>query len=145
MKLNFKISEFNISGEAIPEVIADKILKHHIQPMQDVREELDYALFPSQKSGYRSKKWEIDHERSGTSQHVFDGKGAVDWTCNSFTERKKELLDSIIKHTEYTRIAIYEGFLHCDYKPTDQNKRQLFENEYDEEKEEWKWTFKEFV
>ena len=140
MKLNFKISEFNISGETIPEVIADKILKYHIQPMQDVREELGYAIFPSQKSGYRSRKWEIDHGRSGKSQHVFDGKGAVDWTCNVFIERKDELLDSMIKHTAYTRFAIYNGFIHADYKPTPSGNREVFISD-----SKSKWTFKEFI
>lgn len=126
MKLNFKISEFNISGEPIPEDIADKILKHHIQPMQDSRIELGFAIFPSLKSGYRSKEWEKIHDRSGTSQHVFTGKGATDWTCKSFKERKEELLESIIKNTKYTRIAIYNTFIHCDYKKTPSGKREIY-------------------
>ena len=140
MKLNFKISEFNISGEAIPEVIADKILKYHIQPMQDVREELGYALFPSKKSGYRSVVWENTHGRPGTSQHVFNGKGAVDWTCNNFKARKNELLKSMIKHTAYTRFAIYNGFIHADYKPTPSGNREVFISD-----SKSKWTFKEFI
>lgn len=145
MKLNFTLSEFNISGNSIPEKVADKILHKHILPMQPVREELGYAIYPSLKSGFRSVWWEKKNDRDGTSQHTFIKDGAVDWTCKDFENNKDDLLESIIKHTKYTRIAIYEGFLHCDYKPTNNNKRQLFENKYDEDKKEWKWEFLKFI
>ena len=135
MKLNFNISEFNISGDPIPEDVADKILHKHILPMQPVRDELGVPMFPSLKSSYRSEKWEHEHERSGESQHVFDGDGATDWTCKDFKEHKQQLFDLIIEYTEYTRIAIYETFIHCDYKKTSSGKRQIFKSN---SKSKWK-------
>lgn len=136
MNINFKISEFNISGRPIPEKIADKILEYHIVPMQAVRDELQIAIWPSEKSGYRSKAWELSKGRSGTSQHTFQNKGAVDWTCENFTQNKKDLLQSIIDNTEYTRMAIYNSFIHCDYAATNTNKRQIFTSTPDS-----KWVF----
>ncbi len=136
MKLNFSISEFNISGEAIPEDVADKILKWHVQPMQDVRDSLKQAVWPSQESGYRSVKWEKSKGRSGNSQHTFKGKGAVDWTCKDFSTNKDRFLELIIKHTDYTRIAVYNSFIHCDYKHTSDGQRQLFTSTPDS-----KWEF----
>lgn len=126
MKLNFTISEFNISGEDIPQDIADKILKHHIVPMQPVRDKLNIPIYPSQKSGYRSQKWEKSRNRNGQSQHCFVGLGAVDWTCSDFQNNKEALLASIAIDTEYTRIAVYNSFIHCDYKPTSSGKRELY-------------------
>lgn len=144
MKINFSISEFNISGEAIPEKIADKILRWHIQPMQTVRKQLnkliegDVKLFPSLKSGFRPYSWEIKNKRSGKSQHTFGQKrtgiiyaselGAVDWTCTNFIKNKTQLLKLIIKHTEYKRIAIYNTFIHCDYKDTPTGKREVYKS-----------------
>lgn len=138
MKLNFTISEFNISGQDIPQQVCDKILKYHILPMQPVREELGYWVTPSENSGYRSIQWELDHGRSGGSQHTFKGNGATDWTCKDFKNNKDDLLNSIIKHTDYTRMTIYNSFIHCDYKHV--NKRQVFESGADSV-----WVFKKFV
>lgn len=141
MKLNFKISEFNISGEPIPEDVADKILKHHILPMQKVRELFGQAIWPSQKSGYRSVKWEKEHGRSGNSQHTFKGKGAVDWTCKegeSFGVRNLDnLLHFIIEETDYKRIAVYKNFIHCDYKSDGTVNRYLYDSTPDS-----KWTLR---
>lgn len=132
MKLNFKISEFNISGQDIPEAIADDILKHHIEPMQDVRDDLGIPITASQKSGYRPPSWEKKRGRNGESQHCFklvykNGKrGAVDWTCEDFKKNKDRMLESMIKHTDYTRIAIYATFIHADYKTTVSGKREIY-------------------
>ena len=86
--LNLKPSEFNISGSAIPERVADAIQKFHILPMQEVRNKLGKAIWPSLKSGYRSPYYEKQKGRSGNSQHCFlekdGGKGATDWTCKDF-------------------------------------------------------------
>ena len=124
--MNFNISDFNISGEPIPEDVSDKILKWHIIPMQRVRNVLGIAIWASQKSGYRSLSWEKSKGRSGNSQHCFRGKGATDWTCRNFSDNKDKLLEAIIKETDYTRIAIYNSFIHCDYKETDSNSRELY-------------------
>ena len=136
MYIDFKISDFNISGEPIPEHVADTILKHHIEPMQDVSDCMVVNVIPSIKSSYRSLKWEKEHGRNGSSQHCFgeqpdhtfdkNAKGATDWTCGDFINNKDELLKLIIEHTNYTRFCIYNTFIHCDFKPTLSGKRQLF-------------------
>ena len=135
-KINFRISEFNISSKPIPQTVCDKILHFHILPMQPVRDEMKIPIYPSQKSGYRSIAWEKRHGRKGKSQHTFKGKGAVDWTCKDFTKNQKTLLRKIIDHTEYTRMAIYETFIHCDYKETPTGRRQIFKSTPNS-----KWTF----
>lgn len=114
-----KISEFNISGEPIPEQIADKILEYHITPMLKIATVLN--IYPSQKSSYRSLKWEMSKGRPGTSQHVFRGKGATDWTCDDFANNKEMLISLLISETNYTRITIYNSFIHCDYKGRTRN------------------------
>lgn len=111
----FNISDFNISGKPIPEDVADKILKYHILPLNKVRAHLGIPIWPSEKSGYRPLWWEKARGRSGNSQHVFRGHGAVDLTCKDFQENKGVLLESVIKLTNYNRICIYENFLHLDY------------------------------
>lgn len=124
--MNFNISDFNISGEAIREDIADKILKYHIVPLQRVRDALNIPIWASKKSGYRSYKWEKRQGRSGNSQHTFKGKGATDITCQNFKENQDILLQSVLELTDYTRIAIYDTFIHCDYKETESGNRELY-------------------
>lgn len=136
MKVYFSISELCITGDTVPLSIADKLLKYHITPMNRVRHELGLPVMASQNSGYRPKEWELDHGRSGGSQHTFIEKGAIDWTCEDFRDYKDELLELIIEHTDYTRMAVYNGFIHCDYKPTSTGKRQLFTSDASS-----KWTF----
>lgn len=138
--MNFNISDFNISGEPIPEDVSDKILKWHIIPMQRVRNVLGIAIWASQKSGYRSKTWELSKGRSGNSQHCFIGKGAVDWTCINFQANKNKLLKQIIEQTSYTRVALYNSFIHCDYKQTSSGERELYTSTANSE-----WTFKKFI
>jgi len=138
MKLNFNISDFNISGNPIPEQVADKILKWHIIPLQRVRDVFNGAIWASQKSGYRSRHWERSKGRSGNSQHVFLGKGAVDWTCRNFPSNHERLLELIIKETDYTRMAIYNSFIHCDYKSTPSGRREVYTSN-----SKSKWTLKE--
>lgn len=135
-----RISEFNISGKPIPEDVADKILEWHIFPMQRVRENFSSPIWASQKSGYRSPHWERTHGRSGNSQHCFRGMGAVDWTCKHFPLNKAEFLKKIIDYTDYTRIAMYNGFIHCDYKPTKSGHRELYSSDSASN-----WKFKRFV
>lgn len=136
MILDLKISDFNISGEPIPEVICDKILEHHVLPLQAVCDSMTVCVFISLNSGYRSKKWELDHGRSGNSQHCFKDKGAADLSCDDFSHNKEDLLESLIKNTDYTRFAIYNSFIHVDYKD---NKRSLYNVEAG------KWIFKKNV
>lgn len=140
ININFKISEFNISGKSIPEDIADKILKWHITPMIPVRVEIGTTVWASQSSGYRSTYWEKSRGRSGNSQHTFKGKGAVDWTCYNFTINKDVLLELIIKYTNYSRIAVYDNFIHCDYKVTSSGKRELYSSNSNS-----KWKFDKYI
>ena len=141
MKMFFKLYEFIITKpKTITLEIADKLYWYHIIPMIPVRKALGVSMTASLFSGYRPKWWEIFKKRSGNSQHVFIGKGAVDWTCFDFENNKDELLRLIIEHTEYTRIAIYNSFIHCDYKETS-GVRQLFEYGWDESEKMNKWLF----
>ena len=142
MKINFSISELCIEDADIPQHVADKLLKYHIIPMQKVRDKLGRAIYCTTSeglnSGYRSENWEFSRGRTGDSQHVFKGKGAIDWRCKRFTETKHKLLHLIIKHTDYTRIAVYNSFIHCDYKANN-GKRYLYESN---SSNRWKLTRK---
>lgn len=115
MKNWFNISDFNISGEPIPEDVADKILEYHLIPLNRVRNAMGIPVWPSKKSGYRSPKWEKSKGRDGNSQHTFRAQGAVDVTCVGFQEKKEELLQALIENTDYMRFAVYDSFIHCDY------------------------------
>jgi len=137
----FKIDEFLIEpSKTIDTHIADKIYKYHIIPMIYVRRNLGFAIYPSMKSSYRSKLYELSKGRSGNSQHTFIKKGATDWTCEDFKNNKDELLSEMIKETSYTRFAIYNGFIHSDYKETENNTRQLFKSGSNS-----KWVFVKFI
>lgn len=150
MALYYKISDFNISRMDIPELIADKILQHHILPMSVAQKKADFHIYPSTKSGFRPYVWEVARGRSGTSQHTFGQKksgviyenelGAVDWTCENFDKNKDELINLIISETNYLRIAVYKTFIHCDYKNTHKHKRLLFESDSNS-----KWKFIRFI
>lgn len=138
MNVPFTTEELCIEyGEDIPQHIATKLWKYHIIPMLVVRAILDSAITASQNSGYRPKMWELRQGRSGNSEHVFNGKGAVDWTCKK--ELLPELLRLIIQYTDYTRIAVYDTFIHCDYKAEDGN-RYIFDSTPKSE-----WTLRETI
>lgn len=111
----FKIAEFCIAGDSLPIAIADKLLEYHINPILPIRARLGFPIWPSKKSGYRSRKYEVSMGRTGTSQHCFDNKGAVDWTCRP--DRLLILLNELAS-LPYTRICYYpeKKFIHCDYK-----------------------------
>ena len=126
MENYFKISELCIDkNKEVPQDIADKVLLYHIVPMNKVRQELDEAIFCSQKSGWRPKEWELSRGRSGNSEHTFIKKGAVDWTIGGVDKHEVDgnfegLFKMILEHTNYTRIAVYPSarFIHCDYAST---------------------------
>lgn len=113
---DFSISEFVIDGDNVPLDIVDKILKHHINVIQPIRDNLGCAIWPSEHSGFRRVNWEIQHGRSGTSEHCFKGKGAVDYTCRN--KWQLELLFKELKKSKYMRVCYYPNslFIHCDYK-----------------------------
>jgi len=127
-----RLVEFIISkSNQVDLEVADKLYQFHIIPMQKVREELGVWITASENSGYRPQWWERLKKRSGKSQHTYNdewkkGSGAVDWTCKDFAINKDKFLKLIIEHTNYTRICMYETFIHCDFKETSTSKRQLF-------------------
>lgn len=133
--LNFKISEFNITGQPIPEEVADDLLHYHMIPGQIVSDKTGIDIYPSQKSSYRPVWWEKQRRRSGNSQHTFKKitgqkeRGATDWTSDDFKHDKEAIIKSFIEDTNYTRIAIYNTFLHTDYKPTKSGKRELYQSD----------------
>lgn len=146
---HFIISDFCISKEPVPQVIADRILLHHIIPLNAVQNCCPFEVYVSystkgQPSGYRPHKWEIQKGRNGSSQHTFgqhqvrilESKGAVDITCEDFKTNKYELLNALIDHTPYLRIAEYNTFFHCDYKDVDNGKRRFYDSS---------WNFKHYI
>jgi uncharacterized protein YcbK (DUF882 family) len=131
MKLYFTFKEFCIDPSTpLPISVAQKLLDYHIIPMSKVREIFGKPIIVSDNSGYRSKLYEVNKGRSGKSQHTFYMNGAADYTCSGDIT---ELLDLIIKHTNYHRICYYKkkNFLHCDYGVIDNDKRQYFEDDGD--------------
>jgi len=118
MNINFSISEFCIDGNTIPTEVADKLLKYHIPILQDIRNELGLPIIISEKSGYRPYGYEKSEGRSGTSEHCFAGKGAVDIECSLVYSTV--LLD-MLKESAYTRVCYYPNsrFIHCDFKATE--------------------------
>lgn len=137
MKIYFKLIEFIITGQKTISIeLADKLYWYHIIPMIPVRKLMGISMTASLKSGYRPKWWELKKGRSGNSQHVFENDGAVDWTCFDFETNKEQFLKLIIEHTEYTRMAIYNGFIHCDHRETKGGKREIYKSNSNSE-----WEF----
>lgn len=133
----FKLKEFIITQpKSIAVDLADKIYHYHIIPMLPVRAALDISMTASQHSGYRPLWWEKKKGRSGGSQHTFNDKGAVDWTCRDFENNQDAFLNAIVEHTSYSRMAIYNSFIHCDYKTTSSGKREIYTSTPSS-----KWTF----
>lgn len=140
MKIYFDFDELVITGDSVPLDVATKLMNYHIIPMSRVRNALGLPITASQKSGYRPYEWEISRGRSGDSQHVFKTKGAVDWTCRNFKANKQKLLTLIIEHTDYTRMAVYNSFIHCDHKETKNGLREIYTSTPSS-----KWTLKKTI
>jgi hypothetical protein len=140
MNIHFKYEELVITGNSVPLDVATKLMNYHIIPVSRVREALGLPMTASLKSGYRPHEWEISHGRDGNSQHTFTGKGAIDWTCKYFVKNKQTLLALILEHTDYTRMAVYNSFIHCDYKPTSTGNREIYTSTPDS-----KWTLKKLI
>ena len=120
MNLRFSISELCIIQDPeyrIPIEIADKIL-YHIGVVLPIRNIMGCPIWASQNSGYRPYEYEKRQGRSGNSEHVFHGMGAIDWT----TEKKRvEELRDLLERSEYKRVCWYpdKHFIHCDFKGDD--------------------------
>ncbi|NOR64936.1 MAG: hypothetical protein GQ468_02855 [Candidatus Scalindua sp.] len=115
MKFKFKISEFFKEQKPLISLeIADKILVH-IGILTPVRDILNSPIYISQNSGYRSFEYEKLHGRSGKSEHVFRGGGAVDLTCDP--EKMREMI-RLLRMSDYRRVCYYpeNNFVHCDLK-----------------------------
>lgn len=124
--------------------VADKLYQFHIIPMQKVREKMRVWVTASAFSGYRPQWWERLQGRSGSSQHTYiqewvKGSGAVDWTCKDFKNNRDRFLNLIIHHTKYTRLCVYDTFIHGDYKETSSGKRELYRFNGE------KWEFVKFI
>lgn len=112
MKNYFKKKEFYKKGTKVPFSV-DKKLDKHIKELNKVRALQRDKVIISKKSGYRPVEYELAKDRSGKSQHTFEGLGAVDVTASDI----KKLLANLINHTDYTRICYYPlaNFIHCDF------------------------------
>ena len=106
MVSRFKVSDF-IYTDGLTKAVVEKIERYHL-PVVEKLPAITYIV------GFRSFAHEIRQGRSGTSQHTFEGKGAVDLGSSDMVY----LLDALVE-TPYTRICMYEGFFHCDYKTSD--------------------------
>ena len=136
MRNQNKVSDFIIDGKPTNPIIIDKIVKYHLNPINEINKTFIERIYPSVKSSFRSYLWEKSKGRSGASQHCFgenkdlkvnkDALGATDWTCDNINRFKPQLLDALIKGTNYTRLCVYNTMIHGDYKPTEGGKRRLY-------------------
>lgn len=139
MKNYFSFSELCISDDRVPLHVCDKLLRYHIVPMNRVRKILGYWITASERSGFRPYLHELKMGRSGESQHTFGDEkddqenwlGAVDWTCANFAINSNDFLNMIVNHHHYTRISIYNTFLHCDYAHDNNKEVQIFKQNYE--------------
>jgi len=135
----YKIKQFTIEGieqNKFPKGVELKIRNNFIEPFRMIYYNTGIRPYPSRKSCYRSKEWELSKGRSGLSQHVFIGEGACDVSCKDFRNKKQELIDAFVKYTNVKRIAVYGTFIHVDYKPTIGHKTVLYKSNSKSE-----WTF----
>lgn len=124
MKRYFSISEFILRKDLpVPLEVADKILRYHLWPLNEVRQRIGVALHISKASGYRPVAHELEKGRDGSSEHTFKGKGAADLAV--IRPRMHDLAVALIQMTEYTRIAYYPNshFLHVDLKFPERGRR----------------------
>lgn len=116
------IRNYDIKGDGLPSKVETVAYVAHMAPLIAVEEYIqkkykcDIKLYVSLKSSYRSQEWEKSKGRSGYSEHTYNFLGACDITCDNFVENKTILLEALIAVTRYTRLAVYNGFIHGDYK-----------------------------
>ncbi len=136
----FDIAEFLIDPEMrdpaagrVPVHVVQKIDAHHRPILNPIRARLDVPVIISKRSGYRTPEWEKARGRSGSSEHTFAGKGAVDVRSN---KKLDQLLDLLID-SDYNRVCWYphHGFIHCDFKGDDYQYFRADENS--------EWHFKD--
>lgn len=116
------IKSYDIKGDGLPAKVETVAYVAHMAPLILVQEYIkakyhdDIKIYVSLKSSYRSVEWEKAKGRSGYGEHTYNYLGACDVTCDNFKENKDLLLEALISVTRYTRLAIYNGFIHGDYK-----------------------------
>ena len=119
----FKITEFffpedyeNMTPEKVLDV-CEKLLKYHYPILNDMRDKLNHPIFIN--AGYRSLDWELSKGRSGTSQHTFEGLGAVDITTPDILVLNQLL--ELAKESDYKRVCYYpkQKFIHLDYNSSE--------------------------
>jgi len=125
--LHFDISEWLVLDGTEAELpltasLVQKIMQHHLLPLNDVRSELGQPIFV--RSGWRPAWWEHVKGRDGDSQHCYRTKGATDVSIEVSSDKPYKTKDvwlkffRLLKQTDYTRIAYYPDlrFFHLDYK-----------------------------
>lgn len=126
MKLYFSIKEYIIRPDLHTDLdIIDKIVKHHLLPMNVVRRSLDRPIIVSKRSGFRHPIHEQEKGRNLTSTHLFEyneerqdpGYGASDYRVAPLLWSK---FIRLMQQTPYSRMCFYPNvttpFLHCDYR-----------------------------
>ena len=127
-----KIESYDIAYGGFPKDVEKKVRICHMMPLMIVDDLLrmkNIQIEISLRSSYRSLSWEKSKGRSGNSEHSFKGLGAVDLTCNDFAKNKDTLLDALKNNTDYTRLAVYNSFIHCDYK-NDYDERFVYDSKW---------------
>lgn len=112
------IESYDIAGKGMPDDVEKKVRLIHRPMLERVQAHMPagVVLGISLRSAYRTREWEKSRRRSGYSEHVFSGFGAVDITCRDFDKNRDTLLDALMCHGFYTRLAVYGSFIHCDFK-----------------------------
>jgi len=120
-----KIENYNITDKPFDKKVEQVVRACHMNYLVHIdrliHKKHGFNVYVSLKSSWRPKWWEHQKGRSGRSEHSYGFLGATDITCDLFKKNRHILLDHLIKHTSYTRLAVYDGFIHADYK-----------NEYDD-------------
>lgn len=117
-----EIESFDITGKGFDKNVEQMVRVCHMEPLKKVEAAIEkncgllIKLYVSLKSSWRPVWWEKLKKRSGYSSHTYNFMGATDITCDDFKNNWPTLLEYLIKETSYTRLAVYNGFIHGDYK-----------------------------
>lgn len=116
------IKSYDITGKGFDKKIEQVVRVCHMNYLtyidRLIHKKYGFNIYVSLKSSWRPKWWERMKGRSGRSEHAYGFLGATDITCDDFKNNWQILLKYLIKHTDYTRLAVYHksGFIHGDYK-----------------------------
>lgn len=103
----FKPIEFNMATPSCSIADMDEVF---LRKLDEARDNAGVPFIIN--SAYRSKKWEIDHGRTGTSSHT---KGlAVDIECGYlYNEERYNIIEGLLA-AGFDRIGIYHNHIHVD-------------------------------